>query len=183
MAATSGISALLGITEPAMFGVNLKLKYPFYGAMLGSALGCGYVTFTNVLNTSPGSSGVIGFVCVQPKSMVNFMIAVAISIISGFVITYIMSKMKRFNSELLEDTAEKKQPEEDTEENDIRETEKDVICSPVSGEAIPMKEVPDDTFASEVLGKGMAVIPSEGKLFLHVMEQSQVFLIRNTPLR
>ena len=164
VAATSGISALLGITEPAMFGVNLKLKYPFYGAMLGSALGCGYVTFTNVLNTSPGSSGVIGFVCVQPKSMVNFMIAVAISIISGFVITYIMSKMQRFNSELLEDTAEKKQTEEDTEENDVRETEEDVICSPVTGEAIPMKEVPDDTFASEVLGKGMAVIPSEGKI-------------------
>ena len=48
VAATSGVSAMLGITEPAMFGVNLKLKYPFYGAMIGAALGGGYVTLTNV---------------------------------------------------------------------------------------------------------------------------------------
>ncbi len=50
IAVSSGISALLGITEPAMFGVNLKMKYPFYAAMFGSAVGCAYVTLTNVQN-------------------------------------------------------------------------------------------------------------------------------------
>ena len=54
IAVSSGISALLGITEPAMFGVNLKMKYPFYSAMVGSAVGCAYVTLTNVQNISPG---------------------------------------------------------------------------------------------------------------------------------
>lgn len=100
VAATSGISALLGITEPAMFGVNLKLKYPFYGAMIGSALGCGYVTLTNVLNISPGSAGLIGFVCVLPQCMVNFLIGVAISLVSGFAITWVMSRSPRLNKEL-----------------------------------------------------------------------------------
>ncbi|MDE6902492.1 MAG: sucrose-specific PTS transporter subunit IIBC, partial [Lachnospiraceae bacterium] len=100
IAATSGISAMLGITEPAMFGVNLKLKYPFYGAMLGAALGGGYVTFTNVLNSSPGAAGVIGFVCVQPQSMLNFLIGVAISVVAGFGFTYALSKVKKFNKEL-----------------------------------------------------------------------------------
>ena len=74
VAATSGVSAMLGITEPAMFGVNLKLKYPFYGAMIGAALGGGYVTLTNVLNTAPGTAGIVGFVCVPASSMLNFLI-------------------------------------------------------------------------------------------------------------
>lgn len=100
VAASSGISALLGITEPAMFGVNLKMKYPFYGAMIGSALGCGYVTLTNVLNISPGAAGIIGFVCIQPKSILNFMIGIAISLAGGFLTTMILSRMKKFNQEI-----------------------------------------------------------------------------------
>jgi len=164
VAATSGVSAMLGITEPAMFGVNLKLKYPFYGAMLGSALGGGYVTLTNVLNTAPGTAGVVGFVCVPPSSMLNFLIGVAIAIIGGFIFTYIMSNMKRFNKELeMTETALTK----DTVKETIAEApvvEKNVICSPLTGTAIPMNKVPDATFAAEVLGKGMAVIPSEGKV-------------------
>ncbi len=160
VAATSGISAMLGITEPAMFGVNLKLKYPFYGAMLGSALGGGYVTLTNVLNSSPGSAGIIGFVCVQPGSMLNFLIGVAISIVAGFGFTYVMSNMKCFNKELeMEESAVI-----ETAEETVPVMEKNVIYSPLAGEAIPMSEVPDDTFAAQVLGKGMAVVPSEGKV-------------------
>lgn len=161
VAATSGISAMLGITEPAMFGVNLKLKYPFYGAMLGSALGGGYVTLTNVLNSSPGSAGIIGFVCVQPGSMLNFLIGVAISVVAGFGFTYVMSNMKRFNKEL--EMGESVAPDTAAEDA-VPVMEKNVIYSPLAGEAIPMSEVPDDTFAAEVLGKGMAVIPSEGKV-------------------
>lgn len=109
IAATSGISALLGITEPAMFGVNLKLRYPFYGAMLGSAWGGGYVTFTNVLNSSPGAAGMIGFVSVQPQSMFNFLIGIIISVVSGFGFTYAMSKIKKFNKEL-EQEIEQEEP-------------------------------------------------------------------------
>ena len=96
IAASSGVSALLGITEPAMFGVNLKMKYPFYGAMVGSAFGCAYVTFTNVLNISPGAAGIIGFVSVQSGSMLNFIIGVVISFVVSFVSTFILSK--KFNN-------------------------------------------------------------------------------------
>ena len=98
IAASSGISALLGITEPAMFGVNLKLKYPFYAAMIGSAAGCAYVTLTNVINVSPGAAGIIGFVCVQNSSMLNFLIGVVIALAVGFVMTFVLSKSK-FNKE------------------------------------------------------------------------------------
>ena len=97
IAVSSGISALLGITEPAMFGVNLKMKYPFYAAMVGSAVGCAYVTLTNVLNISPGAAGIIGFVCIKSGGMLNYMIGIAISLIVGFVLTMGLSKMKRFS--------------------------------------------------------------------------------------
>ncbi len=163
VAATSGVSAMLGITEPAMFGVNLKLKYPFYGAMIGAALGGGYVTMTNVLNTAPGTAGIVGFVCVPAPSMLNFLIGAAISIAAGFLFTYLISNMKKFNKELekKEISAEEKVK---TTADHFPAEEKNVICSPLTGRAIPMHEVPDDTFATEVLGKGMAVIPSEGKV-------------------
>ena len=154
---------MLGITEPAMFGVNLKLKYPFYGAMAGAALGGGYVTMANVLNTAPGTAGIVGFVCVPASSMLNFLIGAAISIAAGFIFTYIMSNMKKFNKELGEKEASEEEIA-DTPADIFPPAGKNVICSPLTGTAIPMSQVPDDTFAAEVLGKGMAVIPSEGKV-------------------
>lgn len=100
IAVSSGISALLGITEPAMFGVNLKMKYPFYAAMVGSAFGCAYVAFNHILNAAPGPAGLIGFVSIQAGSVLNFLIAVLISFTSGFLMTIILSKSKKLNTEL-----------------------------------------------------------------------------------
>lgn len=158
VAATSGVSAMLGITEPAMFGVNLKLKYPFYGAMLGSALGGGYVTLMNVLNAAPGSAGIVGFVCVESSSMLHFLIGVAIAGVSGFGFTYAMSRSARFNKEL--ETASAVETAEDfTPSVECRPGE---VYAPVSGKAIPSEEIPDATFAAGVLGRGIGIEPSEG---------------------
>ncbi|HEY5524930.1 MAG TPA: sucrose-specific PTS transporter subunit IIBC [Clostridium sp.] len=99
VALTSGISALLGITEPAMFGVNLKLKFPFYAAMIGSAAGSAYVTVTNVLNISPGAAGVIGFVCIRPQSILNFFIGIGIAFAVAVVLTFVLSKSKKLNKQ------------------------------------------------------------------------------------
>ncbi|MGV3011028.1 sucrose-specific PTS transporter subunit IIBC [Streptococcus thoraltensis] len=100
VATSSGISALLGITEPAMFGVNLKLKYPFYGAMIGSAIGAAYVTLTNVLNVSPGAAGILGFVSIKSTDILNYMIGISISLVVGACVTLILSKNKKYNIKL-----------------------------------------------------------------------------------
>lgn len=100
VATSSGISALLGITEPAMFGVNLKLKYPFYGAMIGSAIGAAYVTLTNVLNVSPGAAGILGFVSIKSTDILNYMIGISISLVVGACVTLILSKNKKYNNKL-----------------------------------------------------------------------------------
>lgn len=97
IAASSGVSALLGITEPAMFGINLKQKFPFYAAMVGSAAGAAYAVLTNVINVSPGAAGIIGFVCVQNNSMLNFLIGTLIAFAVAFVATFVLSKSKKLN--------------------------------------------------------------------------------------
>lgn len=95
IAASSGVSALLGITEPAMFGINLKQKFPFYAAMVGSAAGAAYAVLTNVINVSPGAAGIIGFVCVQNNSMLNFLIGTLIAFAVAFIATFVLSKSKK----------------------------------------------------------------------------------------
>lgn len=95
IALTSGISALLGVTEPAMFGVNLKLKTPFYAAMIGSAVGSAYSVFANVLNVSPGPTGIIGFVTIRPENILSFFISIGIAFIVSFLLTLVLSKKSR----------------------------------------------------------------------------------------
>ena len=98
VASASGISALLGITEPAMFGVNLKLRYPFYAAMIGSAVATAYTTFANVLAVSQGPAGLPGVIAIRPQSMINYIIGMAIAFVVAFIVTVTFSKMNKFNS-------------------------------------------------------------------------------------
>ena len=92
LASASGISALLGITEPAIFGVNLKLRYPFFGAMIGSAVGSAYVMLTKVLAISPGAAGLPGIISIRPTSMINYIIAMVISMAVAAVSTIVIAK-------------------------------------------------------------------------------------------
>ena len=92
LASAAGISALLGITEPAVFGVNLKLKYPFVGALIGSAVASAYVTFMKVLSLSPGPAGLPGVIVIRPQSMIQYMVGLVIAFIVAFVSTLIIAK-------------------------------------------------------------------------------------------
>ncbi len=98
IASASGISALLGITEPAIFGVNLKLRYPFFGAMIGSGVAAAYIMFTKVLALAPGAAGLPGIISIRPDSMVNYIIGMAISmsvaVVSTIILANFMNKKK-----------------------------------------------------------------------------------------
>lgn len=93
IASAAGISALLGITEPAMFGVNLKLKYPFIGALIGSAVGSAYATFMKVLSLSQGPAGLPGVIVIRPQSMIQYMLALLISFSVTFITTVLLGKI------------------------------------------------------------------------------------------
>ncbi|MCP8617921.1 PTS system trehalose-specific EIIBC component [Salirhabdus salicampi] len=89
---TSAISAYLGITEPAMFGVNLRFKFPFYAALIGSAIAASFITIQKVKATSIGVGGLPGFLSIFPDKWIPFFIGMAIVIVVPFVLTYIFGK-------------------------------------------------------------------------------------------
>lgn len=88
----SGISALLGITEPAMFGVNLKLRYPFIGAIIGSCISSGFITYKNVLAQALGAAGLPGIISIRPQNIISYLIGMLISFIISAVVTFILGR-------------------------------------------------------------------------------------------
>lgn len=94
LAATSGISAYLGVTEPAMFGVNLRYKYPFVAAIIGTAIAGAFITFQSVQATSIGVGGIPAFLSIVGENWLSFFIGMAIVIVVPFVITYLIAGRK-----------------------------------------------------------------------------------------
>lgn len=163
MASASGISSMLGITEPAIFGVNLKLRYPFYGALIGGGIGAAYATIMHVLSVSQGPCGVIGVICIRPDCMVQFMVSMAIAIISAFGATMLLGKVLGQK----EDKQEKQgKAAPKAEEKPVMriETEPGCIYAPVEGRAIPHTEIQDPTFSAGVVGEGVGIIPVKGEV-------------------
>jgi trehalose PTS system EIIBC or EIIBCA component len=95
MALTSAISAYLGITEPAMFGVNIRFKYPFYAAMTGSALAAVVITLSKVKATSIGVGGLPGFLSIFPQHWGVFFIGMAIAIAVPIALTLSFAKLSK----------------------------------------------------------------------------------------
>ena len=153
--ATSGsITAYMGITEPALYGVNLPKKYPLISAMIGGGLGGLYAGLTNTHRFATGSSGLPAILLYIGDDTMRFfwniVIALIISAVSTAILTYILS----FKFEKEETIPEIKEVIlEDT-----------LMISPIRGQVIPLKDVHDEAFASEALGKGFAIEPIEGKV-------------------
>lgn len=147
LCSASGISALLGITEPAMFGVNLKLKYPFIGAICGSAVGSAWIAGTKTLASAVGTAGIPGFISIPPESWGNYGIGMVLAIVVAFIVTCILHKRN----------VESKTP-----------AESENLAAPMKGNVAPITECPDPTFASKAMGDGFVVFPEDGKFYAPV---------------
>lgn len=161
----SGVSALLGITEPAMFGVTLKLKYPFYAAIIGSAAGSAYCAATKVLAQALGAAGIPGFISMLPKDYPNFFIGLILSMAVSAVLTIIF--WKKFNLGAEEQAENKKAEEVKTEEiSEVKAvTGPEDLYSPMKGEVLPIEKSNDAAFASKAMGDGVAINPEEGVIY------------------
>lgn len=144
LCSASGISALLGITEPAMFGVNLKLKYPFIGAICGSAVGSAWIAGTKTLASAVGTAGIPGFLSIPPESWGNYGIGMVLAIVVAFIVTCILHKRN----------VEGKTP-----------AENESLAAPMKGTVASITECPDPTFASKAMGDGFVVFPEDGKVY------------------
>ena len=164
----SGVSALLGITEPAMFGVTLKLKYPFYAAIIGSAVGNAYCAATGVLAQALGAAGFPGFLSMLPKDYLNFVIGLILSMAVSAVLTAIF--WKKFNIER-EDNKAQTSVEEEVKEIEVQESTADTaeetneLYAPMKGEVLDVSKSADPAFASKAMGEGVAINPSEGVIY------------------
>ncbi|WP_086348804.1 sucrose-specific PTS transporter subunit IIBC [Candidatus Enterococcus clewellii] len=166
LATSASISAMLGITEPAIFGVNLKLKFPFICGMIASAVACVFIGAFHVLSVAMGPASVIGFISIAPKSIPSFMIGIVISILVGFVTTYAYGK--RHMAILADDDTRADEVAVEINEDPEAESssvEDEVLTAPVKGTLLPLKEVNDPVFAQEMMGKGIAIIPEKGMIY------------------
>ena len=163
MAFPAAISALLaGVTEPAMYGVTLRLKKPMIGACIAGAIGgliAGFVNLEAFAFATPCLTAIVQFI--SPEGGSNFMFACiifAVVLVLSFVLAFILTPA---NAEEASDTPAA--PE--TTPASVPLCDKIVIETPIPGEVIPLTEVKDQTFASGVLGEGYAIVPSEGKVY------------------
>ena len=92
LASASSISAYLGITEPAMFGINLKYRYPFYAAIIGSAISSAYITLFKVKAVAMGAAGIPGIIAITPGKLFHYVIGMIIATVITFSLTYVFSK-------------------------------------------------------------------------------------------
>lgn len=92
--------SVLGITEPAMFGVNLKLRYPFIGAIIGSAIGSAYISFFKVKAIALGTAGLPGFISINPAhaGWLHYFIGMLVAFIVSVAITLILSRRKAYQA-------------------------------------------------------------------------------------
>ena len=165
MAVPSALSACMGITEPAIFGVNLRFGKPFIMGCLGGACGALFASITSLGATGTGVTGIFGILL-----CLNNPVGYILMFVIAFGVAFVLTWMFGYKDEVHETAeknieAEKKSdaPAEIAREK-TSETGAQILYSPLEGIAIPLSEVKDATFASEVLGKGMAVIPSKGEV-------------------
>lgn len=166
MAVPSALSACMGITEPAIFGVNLRFGKPFVMACIGGACGALFASVTALGATGTGVTGIFGILlCLnQPLS---YLLMMAISIGVAFVLTWMFGYKDSVSETCQEAEKEKTQGEKAAASKlEVQEAAAGeiILSSHMEGAAIPMSEVKDATFASEVLGKGIAVIPKKGEV-------------------
>lgn len=153
MAASSGFTAVMGITEPCLYGVLLKLKRPLIASMIGGAAGGIYAGISGLVRyafVSPGLTAIPAFIGENPWNVVHALITIVISFVVGFAASWLLGFQE---STEVEGTSKKDG------------VSGEWIKAPVTGRAAELSEVADDVFAKEVLGKGAAIFPEEGRVY------------------
>ena len=155
MALPASLSAFLGITEPAIFGVNIRYMKPFIAGCIGGACGALIAGITGIGASAYGITGLFGFLITTDYTL-QYLLIMVVAAAVAFTISWILYK---------EETPAKTANLDDSEKTEKVETEKDTVYDPIKGKIIPLFEVNDETFAGEVLGKGVGIIPDEGKIY------------------
>lgn len=154
----SVISAWLGVTEPAMFGINLKYVYPFVAAMIGSAISGLFITIFGVRALSIGVGGLPGILAIRPQDYFIFGIGMIIAMVVPYMLTLSFRKLGIFNKI-------DKVNKDYTETTSNKTYEEINILSPLNGNVHLLREAKDPVFSEGLMGDGVIIDPSIGKLY------------------
>ena len=167
LALPSSLSAFMGITEPAIFGVNLRFFKPFIAGCIGGGCGALYASVVHLGAKGTGVTGIFGILlCLEQP--VQYLIEMLIAVGVAFVISFIIYKDAK--PEASGKAAKIPEKPQDKTEADIEQSQPEstvrteILVSPVKGTMIPVSEVKDETFAAEILGTTVAIEPENGQI-------------------
>ncbi|MFD3257110.1 PTS system trehalose-specific EIIBC component [Paenibacillus lentus] len=210
LAVTSSISAFLGVTEPAIFGVNVRHRYPFIFGMIGSGIAGLLLAINNVLASSIGVGGIPGFLSIFPNQWGVFFLGMAIVLVIPFTGTLLYGKYRMSNraddssvdkgatvesvtnetasnasNEAVRSSGAAVSPKNEASVDSEKLTVE--IAAPLSGQIVPLSEVPDPAFAEKQMGQGIAIMPSEGKVYApfdgtvaHLIKSKHALILTDT---
>lgn len=164
LAFPAALSAFLGITEPAIFGVNLRYRKPFFLSLIAGAIGGMVASLLGLAGTGFGITIIPGTLLYLNGQLFQYLLAVAVSFAAGFALTYMFG----FEDEVTEAATTARQATEAMTGQYIAPTAsatEETLVSPLSGDVVALENVNDPVFSSGAMGKGLAVKPSEGVVY------------------
>ncbi|MBG9796311.1 beta-glucoside-specific PTS transporter subunit IIABC [Brevibacillus laterosporus] len=167
IAMSTSITATMGITEPAMYGVNMRLKKPFIAALIGGAVSGAFISLFNTkAYIVGGNAGLPGLPILIGETFWYAIIGMLIAFVVGAVVTYLLGFVDIPSNEAKEESREIEDMIEIEKVVEIGHTlvKSEQIYSPLAGVVHPLQEVSDPTFSREIMGKGIAIEPAEGRV-------------------
>lgn len=152
------ISCYLGVTEPALFGVNMKYGFPLVCGMIGSAVAAVISISTGVEAYSIGVGGLPGILSIKPQFWLSFLAAMAAAIVIPFVLTFIIGKRKLSAAGNAQDSAPAVSAPQ--AEQQPAQAGSSAVKSPITGRIIPLDQIPDQVFSQGILGEGVGIEPT-----------------------
>lgn len=158
------ISALFGVTEPAIYGITLPMRIPFIVSCMTSALIGGYVMFAGIVGYSVGGLGIFLYPSLIDTStgsmsgVISAIIASVAAVVISFGVQMALPVANLYGAEVLDE-------KEDEPLALLKEIQQEIVASPLEGTIVPLTDVPDPVFASGAMGKGLAIEPSQGILY------------------
>ncbi|MED1189081.1 beta-glucoside-specific PTS transporter subunit IIABC [Bacillus paralicheniformis] len=166
VAGAAGLNAVIGITEPALFGVTAKLRRPLIAVAIAGAIGGGIMGAFNVGATGVGTGPLAGIPLFLGTTLIYWIIGCLVSFVAAFVLTFIIDFKDIPNEEGVADDGTLYTSGEEIASNPPQATVKGMedIFSPITGKIVKLTEVNDPTFSQEIMGKGIAIEPQVGRV-------------------
>ena len=170
LAGPAFVSSLFGVTEPAIYGLTLPMRKPFIISCIAGAIQGAYIGWTGATMYQMGGLGIFAYPSyVNPQNgdfsgVIHMLIGTAIAIVVSFVLTYFFGVTEIFGGNKADAATTEASTTEATATPAASQLKQEIIAAPLSGQVVALKDVPDQVFASEAMGKGIAILPNKGEV-------------------